>query len=49
MFRLLLPHFPSSEDRRDGRELQGDPVEADGGQDQEVPGSQQSGWSNNII
>ena len=45
VLRLLLPHFPSSEDRRDGWELQGDPAEANGGQDQEVPGSQQSGWS----
>ena len=40
---LLLPHLPSAEGGWEGREHQGDPVEADGRPHQKVPGSQQPG------
>ena len=40
---LLLPHLPSAEGGWEGREHQGDPVEADGRPHQKVPGSEQSG------
>ena len=40
---LLLPHLPSAEGGWEGREHQGDPVEADGRPHQKVPGPEQSG------
>ena len=40
---LLLPHLPSAEGGWQGREHQGDPVEADGRPHQKVPGPEQSG------